>query len=72
MEGAAAGADVKTRLQSLQMPRWSPPFPLWIVIGIAYYVICFFTLRAILLLPPSQPRSMAVLIMIAVLCMLLA
>src|SRR5689334_18447508 len=30
------------------MPRYSPPFAAWIIIGIIYYAICFVVLRHLL------------------------
>lgn len=41
LEGLAAGQGVKRRLAELQRPRYSPPFGVWVVIGVFYYVICF-------------------------------
>jgi tryptophan-rich sensory protein len=32
---------VKQRLAELRQPRYSPPFAVWIAIGMLYYVICF-------------------------------
>lgn len=48
LEGIMAGHGVRERLASLRMPSYSPSFPLWIVIGVAYYAICFFVLRQLL------------------------
>jgi tryptophan-rich sensory protein len=41
LEGLAAGHGVKQRLAELQLPRYSPPFVVWVAIGVLYYVICF-------------------------------
>lgn len=41
LEGVAAGPGVKQRLAELRQPRYSPPFAVWIAIGMLYYVICF-------------------------------
>jgi tryptophan-rich sensory protein len=41
LEGFAAGQGVKQRLVELRQPRYSPPFAVWIAIGVLYYVICF-------------------------------
>ena len=32
---------MKQRLSELRQPRYSPPFAVWIAIGVVYYVICF-------------------------------
>jgi len=45
LEGALAGRGAPQRLAELRMPRYSPPFLLWVVIGVAYYVVCFVVLR---------------------------
>ena len=43
-----AGRGVRQRLAELRKPRYSPPFTLWLVIGAAYYAICFTVLRYLL------------------------
>ena len=48
LEGALAGRGVRQRLAELRKPRYSPPFTLWLVIGAAYYAICFTVLRYLL------------------------
>ncbi|HEV2805926.1 MAG TPA: tryptophan-rich sensory protein [Chthoniobacterales bacterium] len=48
LEGALAGSGVRKRLASLRMPAYSPPFPVWLVIGVVYYAICFIVLRRLL------------------------
>lgn len=40
-EAIFAGRGVQERLKTLKQPRLSPPFGVWIVVGIAYYAICF-------------------------------
>ena len=56
LEGALAGSGVRQRLAQLRMPPYSPPFPLWLVIGFLYYAICFVVLRHLLALPSSTLR----------------
>jgi tryptophan-rich sensory protein len=41
LEGLAAGPGIRQRLAELKRPRYAPPFPVWIAIGVLYYVICF-------------------------------
>ena len=48
LEGALAGNGARQRFAELRMPAYSPPFLLWLVIGAAYYVICFIVLRHLL------------------------
>ena len=40
-EALFAGPGVRERLRELRQPRLSPPFAVWMVVGGAYYVICF-------------------------------
>jgi len=40
-EALLAGPGVRQRLEQLRQPPMSPPFAVWMVIGGAYYVICF-------------------------------
>jgi translocator protein len=48
LEGVLAGSGVRQRLAALRMPQYSPPFLLWLLIGAAYYAICFIVLRQLL------------------------
>lgn len=48
LEGALAGKDARQWLAQLRMPRYSPPFVLWVVIGVLFYAMCFVILRHIL------------------------
>lgn len=41
LEGLAAGQGVRQRLAGLNMPRYAPPFAVWVAIGALYYIICF-------------------------------
>jgi len=48
LEGALAGSGVRQRLTALRMPRYSPPFTVWLLIGLVYYALCFIVLRQLL------------------------
>jgi tryptophan-rich sensory protein len=48
LESALAGSGVRRRLAELRMPPYSPPFSVWLLIGLVYYVICFVVLRHLL------------------------
>jgi translocator protein len=48
LEGAVTGSGVRQRLASMRMPPYSPPFAVWLLIGLAYYAICFVVLRHLL------------------------
>ena len=58
-EGILAGRGVKQRFVQLHMPRLSPPLNIWIIIGTAYYVICFVVLYRLLMLRPASLRTAA-------------
>ncbi len=47
------------------MSPYSPPFPLWLVIGLVYYAICFIVLRRLLVsgFTVSLPLLVVVLLM---------
>lgn len=48
LEGLCAGPGVRDRLAGLRLPRFAPPFAVWMVIGGLYYVICFAVLYRLL------------------------
>jgi benzodiazapine receptor len=48
LEALCAGPGVKDRLDALRLPRFAPPFAVWMVIGGLYYVICFAVLYRLL------------------------
>ena len=66
LEGALAGGGVRQRLAQLRMPPYSPPFGLWLVIGVAYYAICFIVLRHLLAssFTPSVVGALALLTLV--------
>jgi tryptophan-rich sensory protein len=65
LEGILAGRGVRQRLASLRMPPYSPPFFLWLLIGLAYYIICFIVLRELLAGSFTLPLILLVLILLA-------
>ena len=57
LEGVLAGEGIRQRLAQLRMPAYSPPFSLWLVIGVLFYAMCFVILRHVLstgLVSPSE------------------
>jgi translocator protein len=40
LEGLAAGNSPRAYLATLALPRWSPSFAGWIVVGLVYYAVC--------------------------------
>jgi translocator protein len=65
LEGALAGSGVRQRLASLRMPPYSPPFPVWLVIGVVYYAICFIALRGLLASSFTVSLTLLVLVLLA-------
>jgi benzodiazapine receptor len=66
LEGVAAGTGVRQRFAALRMPRWSPSLTLWIVIGAAYYLVCFMVLTRLLALPSSGQVTTAIALLLTV------
>jgi benzodiazapine receptor len=65
LEGVLAGSGVRQRLASLRTPPYSPPFPVWLLIGVAYYTICFIVLRQLLAGRFTLPLALLVLVLLA-------
>jgi benzodiazapine receptor len=57
LEGWAAGGGVKTRFAQLRLPAFSPPFAVWIGIGLGYYAMCFLILWRLLTTPLASPTG---------------
>lgn len=64
IEGWCAGRDPMGQLRALRQPAWSPPTWLWVLIGIAWYLICFVGLIRLL---PSWPEKRLPIILIVAL-----
>jgi len=47
-EGLCAGRDPMAQLKALRQPRWSPPNWLWVLIGLAWYGLCYAALVRLL------------------------
>jgi hypothetical protein len=52
-EGALSGTGVKARIGELRNPGFGPTVWVWVLIGMAYYVLFFFVLRSLLTLQPT-------------------
>ena len=48
LEGLCAGEGVKAFIANLRIPSYAPPFWVWVIIGVLYYVICFFIIYRVL------------------------
>lgn len=59
LEGVFAGGGIKKRLAELRAPRYAPPLWGWVLIGIAYYVMCFAVLYRLFNLPTTALRNLA-------------
>jgi len=51
LEGVLSGSGVKARFAELRLPTYSPSFAMWVVIGLAYYALCFVLLSRLLAVP---------------------
>ena len=69
LEGMLAGRGVQRRLSEFRQPRYSPPFALWVAIGVGYYVMAFIVLARALDAPPSGLRSILLSLIAALLLM---
>ena len=68
LEGALAGRGARQRLAQLQMPRYSPPFTLWLIVGFLFYAMCFLILRHVLSIGlVSASQVLALMLMIVLL-----
>jgi tryptophan-rich sensory protein len=67
VETLCAGSDPLAKLQATKQPSWSLPSSVWVVIGIAWYVICFVGLVKVLPLWPGAkwPLILLVALMLA-------
>ena len=50
------------QLKALKQPSWSPPIWVWVLIGIAWYGICFIALTRLLPLWPGDPLPLILLL----------
>ncbi len=64
LEGLCAGRDPLGQLGALRQPSWSAPAWLWVLIGIAWYAICFVALVRLLPLWPHEPFPLIFLLML--------
>jgi tryptophan-rich sensory protein len=55
IEGLCAGRDPLAQLKATRQPNWSPPNWLWVLIGIAWYGICYLALVRLLPHWPEHP-----------------
>lgn len=64
-EGLMSG-DTSAFLKSIKQPRWAPPLPAWIAIGLLYYAACFFALTRVLAFGVERPAAAAALAVLMV------
>lgn len=61
-EGLCAGRDPLRQLKALRQPSWSPPNWVWVLIGIAWYGVCFIALARLIPLWPQQKIPVVLLV----------
>ena len=66
-EGLCAGRDPMGKLRALNQPGWSPPNWVWVLIGIAWYGICFTGLVRLVPLWPELKLPLILLLALMVL-----
>jgi tryptophan-rich sensory protein len=66
LEGLCAGRDPMAKLKATRQPSWSPPNWLWVLIGIAWYAICFIALVRLLGLWPARQAPVILLVALMV------
>lgn len=69
LEGILAGRGVQARFADLRLPQYSPPLPVWFVIGGVFYVICFTVLYRLFSLPASGLRYAALALLVGMMLM---
>jgi tryptophan-rich sensory protein len=62
VEALCAGRDPMGQLKTLRQPSWSPPNWVWVLIGLAWYGICFTGLVRLL---PFWPGTRAPILLLA-------
>ena len=62
VEALCAGRDPMALLRTLKQPRWSPPNWAWVVIGLAWYGLCFIGLVRLLPFWPEARLPVALLV----------
>src|SRR6266436_10361138 len=67
LEGVLTGTGARQRLAQLRMPPYSPPFALWLVIGLVFYAMCFVILRHVLSTGLASPLHVLALVLTVVL-----
>ena len=67
LEGLFAGKKVKPFLEKLRKPRFAPPLWVWAIVGVLYYLICFFILfRLFRYEDNASPRYISLALLLAV------
>jgi tryptophan-rich sensory protein len=69
LEGVLAGRGVQARFADLRLPLFSPPLPVWFVIGGIFYVVCFTVLYRLFSLPGSGLRDAALALLVGMMLM---
>jgi tryptophan-rich sensory protein len=67
LEGILTGGGARRRLETLNQPRWAPPFAVWAAIGVAYYLLYGAILFRLLSIPYDVARIAAIAIVALIL-----
>jgi translocator protein len=66
-EGVLAGSGVRQRFQQLRLPAAAPPMWLWVLIGVAYYLIAFTILVRLQIVQRTDTTRAAFVLLLVVL-----
>lgn len=66
-EGLCAGRDPMAQLRATRQPSWSPPAWAWVLVGLAWYAICFTALSRLL---PFWPERKAPVLLLGAMMLL--
>ena len=64
IEGLCSGRGPMSQLSVTKQPSWSPPNWVWVLIGFAWYGICFVALARLLALWPASRMPVALLVVL--------
>ena len=67
LESVMAGRGVEAFMKALRQPRWAPPLPVWIAIGVVYYLLCVVVMTRLLAhrIVPSASLALLLTVMTA-------
>src|SRR5438876_1171295 len=66
LEGLFAGTGIRSRMSELRQPPFSPPFGVWVGIGLLYYMGCFIVLFQLIRNGLHSAEAIAALVLILI------